>query len=114
MLYGLLILLIFQCIGEFIIYITNWPIPGPVIGILLMLMFLLITKRLPGQLEAASNTLIRYLSLLFLPASVGIFFLGEAFDSQWPAVIGVIVVSTLAALIFVTFLLRILLRGRQQ
>jgi putative effector of murein hydrolase LrgA (UPF0299 family) len=80
MLIGLFSLLACQLAGEALAHGLQLPIPGPVIGIVLMLGVLGIRHRLidrdpadaTGAIGATSDTLLRNLGLLFVPAGAGI------------------------------------------
>ena len=66
--------LIFCCqlIGELLVSFTGLPVPGPVIGMLLLFTGLLLHGRLPEDLGRVADALITNLSLLFVPAGVGV------------------------------------------
>lgn len=66
------ILLVFQCLGEGIVFIFGLPIPGPVAGMLLLLGALLAWPRLQSLVEEGARQLLSHLSLLFVPAGAGI------------------------------------------
>lgn len=69
---ALLALLVCQLAGETAVGILHLPIPGPVLGLLLMLTALAMMKKVPESLDKVSGTLLANLSLLFVPAGVGI------------------------------------------
>ena len=66
--------LIFSCqlAGEFFVAATALPVPGPVIGMALLFAGLVIWGTLPPQLGSVADTLLGHLSLLFVPAGVGV------------------------------------------
>ncbi len=66
--------LIFCCqlIGELLVSFTGLPVPGPVIGMLLLFAGLLLHGSLPEDLGRVADALITHLSLLFVPAGVGV------------------------------------------
>ncbi len=66
--------LIFCCqlIGELLVSFSGLPVPGPVIGMLLLFVGLLLHGRLPEDLGRVADALITNLSLLFVPAGVGV------------------------------------------
>ena len=66
--------LIFCCqlIGELLVSFTGLPVPGPVIGMLLLFAGLLLHGDLPQDLGRVADALITNLSLLFVPAGVGV------------------------------------------
>ena len=115
MLRGLLTLLLFQGIGEAAAYFSGIPIPGPVIGMVLLFLALQLSSRgLPMGLGEASHFMIRWLSLMFVPACVGFFFLATMETSQWLAVTGAIIFSTLATMMLTALLMKYLLTKQQK
>lgn len=110
MIKGLLIILVFQCIGEAIKTFTGIILPGPVIGMLLLFVALCLWRSVPSPVSQASGSLINLLPLLFMPASAGLFFLDSRFDNQWPAIIGAIVIGTLLSLLFNGWLMKRLVK----
>jgi holin-like protein len=115
MLKGLLILLVFQCLGEIIKAYTQVFLPAPVIGMLLLFLALSLRgQSVPTPLNQTSQQLIRYLPLMFLPPAVGIFFLGPQFSDQWPAIIAAIVIGTFLSLLFNAILMKRLSRNHPQ
>jgi holin-like protein len=98
MLNAFAILLIFQCVGEGVAFLTGWPIPGPVIGMLLLFAALLAWPRLHDVLEQTASELLRHLSLLFVPAGVGIVVAAASGRGQWLAIGAALVASTLLTL----------------
>ena len=80
-------LLVFQLVGEATVRLMGIPVPGPVIGLLFMLVFLLSRKALkidePESLLNTSSALLTHLSLLFVPAGVGIITHVDRIKEQW-------------------------------
>jgi holin-like protein len=68
----LTLIFICQLAGEIISRLTNLPIPGPVIGMVILFCGLVLRKKMPAELETVSGFLHRYLPLLFVPAGVGV------------------------------------------
>ncbi len=110
---GLLILLLFQCLGEALKTWLNLNLPGPVLGMLLLFFGLCLYRDIPPSVAKSSQTLIPMLALMFLPASVGLFFLGAQFDDQWPAIIGAIVIGSLLSLTFNGLIMKWLCKHRR-
>jgi putative effector of murein hydrolase LrgA (UPF0299 family) len=113
MLAAFAILLIFQCLGEGVVFATNLPIPGPVIGMLLLFVSLLRWPRLFSVLEAAAAELLKHLSLLFVPAGVGIVVAAGSGRGQWLAIAAAVVASTLLTLAVTALVLQALGRKEQ-
>jgi holin-like protein len=81
MLLSLGLILLCQLVGEAIAYGTSVPVPGPVIGMALCVLLLLgrdrIGRRVPvelrdGAFEQTGRGILSHLSLLFIPAGVGV------------------------------------------
>ncbi len=72
MLFYLIILLRRQLAGELIAAAAGLPIPGPVCGMALLLIGLWINKGGPKELDEQADGLLTNLSLLFMPAGVGV------------------------------------------
>lgn len=107
---GLLVLLVFQCLGEAIKAYFNSVLPGPVIGMFLLFFGLCLYRGVPAAVAKSSQTLIPLLALMFLPASAGLFFLGPQFDDQWLAIFVAIVLGSALSLIFNALLMKWLSR----
>lgn len=86
-LFGITTLLIFQLMGEVSVRLLNLPIPGPVAGLLYLLILLLILakfkKRRHESLEQSSLILLNHLSLLFVPAGVGVMVHFQRLQEEW-------------------------------
>lgn len=72
MLEYLTLILVFQLIGEFVVTTLDVPFPGPVVGMALLFLFLLLKGGVPEQLGRVSGALLSNLSFLFVPAGVGV------------------------------------------
>jgi putative effector of murein hydrolase LrgA (UPF0299 family) len=106
---ALAILLVYQCVGEGIAFLTGWPVPGPVIGMLLLFASLLAFPRLHDLLEQTASELLRHLSLLFVPAGVGIIVAAASGRGQWWAIALALVCSTLLTLAVTALVMQALL-----
>ena len=93
------ILLIFQSIGELVSYSLHLPVPGPVIGMILLLCYLLADRgRLLKTIQGTATELLRHLAIMFVPACVGVMSQLDRVGHEWlPIVVGT-VVSTWAAI----------------
>lgn len=106
MIKGISILLVFQCLGELIRAYTGTILPGPVIGMLLLFIGLCLVRTIPRALQDTSQSLIGIMPLMFLPATTGVFFLGDRFASQWLAIALALVVGTILSLVFNCWLMK--------
>ncbi len=65
-------LLLCQLTGEAAVRALGLPLPGPVLGLVLLFTVLLVLGRVPPALDDVGGTLLGHLSLLFVPAGVGV------------------------------------------
>jgi len=91
-------LLAFQLAGEALAYGFKLPIPGPVIGMALLLAALALRPALLDALRPASTALLQHLSLLFVPAGVGVMVHGRRLADEGVAIVVALVLSTVLAL----------------
>jgi len=66
------VLLVCQLAGEALVLATGIPIPGPVVGMVILFAGLAIKGRVPDGLQQTAGRLLEHLSLLFVPAGVGV------------------------------------------
>lgn len=111
---GLLLLLTLQCAGEAIKLLIDAVIPGPVIGMLLMLALLMVRGGVPDSLATSTDWLLGRMPLLFMPPSVGLIFLAPSLDGQWAAILAATVVGTILTLLFTAALMQRLLARAQR
>jgi len=125
MIASLSLILLCQLAGEVIVRGFGLPMPGPALGLALLLLLLLARDRLrvlargPLQqdgVESASRGLLANLSLLFVPAGVGVVQKLDLVAAHGIAVAAVLVVSVVVTLLVTvaTFLAasRLMARGR--
>jgi putative effector of murein hydrolase LrgA (UPF0299 family) len=90
--------------------VTGLPVPGPVIGMLLLFTALVAKPGLAAAVEGTANELLRHLSLLFVPAGVGIVAAAASVSGYWLAIVVAVVVSTLLTLGVTALVLQALTR----
>ncbi len=105
-------ILALQLAGEVIVRLTGLPIPGPVLGMLVLFVGLLMRGGAPESLERLSSALLSHLGLLFVPAGVGVIGYLALIAERWLPLILTLIGSTLLAILATAFTLRLLLRAR--
>jgi holin-like protein len=110
MLAGLTLLLLFQCAGEVIVHALGLPFPGPVLGMLLLLVALAARGRVAPGLHDAAHGMLRHLSLLFVPAGVGVMLYWRMLSDAWLPILIVLVVSTVVTIAVTALVVRALSR----
>jgi holin-like protein len=109
-LHALALLLAFQLIGEAAVYALGLPVPGPVLGMVLLLGAVALRRDLLARLKPTTGTLLMHLSLLFVPAGVGVMVHGARLAAEGVAIVVAIVVSTVLALAATALTVKALLR----
>jgi holin-like protein len=116
MIASLSLILLCQLVGEVFVRGLGLPMPGPVIGLLVLLLLLLARDRFPSLargplqrdgVESASRGLLAVLSLLFVPAGVGVVQKLHLLAEHGIALLLILAASVLVTLLatVVTFLL---------
>lgn len=103
---GMSILLCCQLIGESIANLLHLPIPGPVIGMVVLLIGLMLYGRVPDGLRLTCDGLMRYLALLFVPAGVGVMAKWPLIQANLLSITVTLVVSVVALQIAVALFMR--------
>lgn len=96
---GLTILMVYQLIGEITARYFSLPIPGPVLGMLMLFVTLAIKGKVHDTLEKTATGLLSHLSLLFIPAGVGMMVHFDRIANEWIAISIALVLSTIITLL---------------
>lgn len=72
MISGLVQILLFQSLGELISKFALPTLPGPVIGLVLLILWLVLRKGVNPELASVADGFSQYFGLLFVPAAVGV------------------------------------------
>jgi len=81
--------------GEILHRIVGVPLPGNIIGFVLLLILLCTKVLKPEQISTVSNFFLKYLAFFFLPPSIAIMTVGEDILSQWPLLLFLCIAFTL-------------------
>jgi len=95
---SLAVLLVFQCLGEGVAHLLGVAIPGPVIGLLLLLVAFHVVPSLARMTEQTCWAILQHLSLLFLPAGVGVMAVLSRVREGYLAISVGLALSTMAAI----------------
>ena len=127
MIASLSLILLCQLAGEVIVRGLGLPMPGPVVGLIILLLLLLARDRfallasgpLQGDgVEGASRGLLAHLSLLFIPAGVGVVQKLDLLAEHGIAILAILAVSVVITLLVTvtTFLVasRLMTRGGEK
>ena len=107
---GLALLLLFQAAGEGLTLMLRLPIPGPVVGLVLLLVGLR-WQWIRDPARAVAEVLLAHLSLLFVPVGVGVVTHLDLVSRYGPQLLAAIVLSTWIGMVVTALVLRALLRS---
>lgn len=111
---GLTWLVLFQLLGTALNAMLVPMLPGPIIGLLLLFVALLVRGHAGESLQVAASSMLRYLPLLLVPPAVGVMAYTEAIlEDFWP-IVGVLVVSLVVSMVFTGWLMQRLIRRQQR
>lgn len=114
MISGLVQILLFQGLGELITHFLLPLIPGPVVGLILLLGFLALRKSVNASLDEVAITFSRHFGLLFVPAAVGVVMFWPHLKAHAVAITAALVVSVILTIAVTALVLKALSRGRRK
>lgn len=106
---GLSWLVAFQLAGTALNVLFFPILPGPIIGLVLLFIYLIVSGRVNPPLNEAASSLLRYLPLLLVPPAVGVMaHMADITADIW-AIIGALVISLMVSVVFVGWLMQTLI-----
>ncbi len=103
---GLTWLIVFQLLGTALNVLFLPILPGPIIGLLLLLAALVWRGEVSDSLNSASLALLNYLPLLLIPPAVGVMVYVDAIAADLWAIVGALVLSLVVSLGFTGWLMQ--------
>ncbi len=104
------ILLCCQLAGEVAARLFSLPVPGPVLGMLLLFVVLVARASMLEKVRDAALTLLRWLTLLFVPAGVGLMRHAGRLRAEWLPIAAAVVVSTALTIAVTAFVFQLAAR----
>ncbi len=95
MIFGLVQILLFQSLGELVSKFLLPTLPGPVIGLVLLVLWLVLRKGINAELAMVADGFSQYLGLLFVPAAVGVVLFLPQLKANAPAIISALIGSVI-------------------
>ena len=108
MLEYLTLILACQLAGELLVGTADIPFPGPVAGMILLFLFLVVRGQVPEELGKLSQALLNNLSLMFVPAGVGVMVHLELLGKDALPLSTALVVSTLLTIAITALMMKLL------
>ncbi|MFV9506231.1 MAG: CidA/LrgA family protein [Oscillochloridaceae bacterium umkhey_bin13] len=106
---ALLALLALQLVGEVLVRAVGLPLPGPVVGMLLLFVGLRLRGGVPTALQQVADGLLGNLSLLFVPAGVGVVVHLGLLRAAWWQLPLTVLVSTVITLVVTALVMQSLI-----
>lgn len=99
--------LIFGCqlAGELAARVAQVSVPGPVIGMVILFCLLLLRGSVPKDLSDTAGFLLNHLSLLFVPAGVGVMLHFSLLGDDWLPIGAALIVSTVLTIVFTALIM---------
>lgn len=111
MLNAFTLLILCEFAGEVITRFLGLPLPGPVLGLLLLLALLVLRDRAPApELRQTGGWLLSHFGLLFVPAGVGVMTQLGVLRAAWLPLLVAIPISTFLGLIVTGWVMQRLAR----
>lgn len=110
MIEALALLLGCQLVGEILVRLLGAPLPGPVVGLLLLVVILSLRGAVPAPLRHTARALLQHLSLLFVPAGTGIMLHGGRIRAEWLPIAAALIVSAALTILVTAMVFRLLSR----
>ena len=110
MLYAIAALFTFQLLGEALVRILGLPLPGALMGMLLLLAAIAALGRVPEALERTAGGLLQNMMQLFIPVIVGVMLHFERIAREWLPFLAACMAGAVVTLVVTACTLRWLLR----
>ena len=107
---GVTLLLVYQLTGEILVRLLGLPIPGPVLGMVMLFVTLMIRGNAPDSLSEASSALLSHLSLLFVPAGVGMMTHFGRIADEWLPITLALFLSTVITMVATALIMQLTTR----
>ncbi|GFZ66332.1 murein hydrolase transporter LrgA [Pseudomonas amygdali pv. eriobotryae] len=107
---GLTWLVLFQLLGTALNHLFLSILPGPIIGLVLLMAYLVLRGEVSEPISMAASSLLRYLPLLLVPPAVGVMVYASAIAKDFWAIFGTLTLSLMISVTFVGWLMQTLIR----
>jgi len=104
---ALVALIVLQLAGEVIVYALMLPVPGPVVGLVLLYAGLVARGGVPDNLRVTSDTLLQHLMLFLVPATTGLILHLQRLGNEWLPIILAAVGGTAVTMVVTAATLRL-------
>lgn len=114
MIRALTLLFLCQLTGEVIVRGAGLAFPGPVLGMALLVGGLFVIGRTGTELDGVADGILKNLSLLFVPAAVGVVQQAGLIADNWVAIFVAVAASTVLTLVVTVLTFRAVARLQER
>ena len=100
---GYLKVLLYLCVGEITVHITEFPMPGAMLGLTLMLIDFSVSRRADPSVAQIFEGVSKHLTILFVPAGAGVLAHGEILSAGLPIIVSAVIGGTMTTLVVTAF-----------
>jgi holin-like protein len=108
---GYLKVFAYLCAGEVVIRLAGWPIPGPMVGLVLMLSDFSLNGRADREVEQIFDGVSKHLAILFVPAGAGVIAYGAILNDGLPLILISIIVGTTVTMVITAYVFLLIHRS---
>jgi len=113
MVFALAVILVFQLGGEIIVHLFALPVPGPVVGLVLLYVALTINGGVPDNFRASATVLLQHLMLFLIPATTGLMMHFRRLGDEWLPILLAALGGAAVTMALTAVTLRLLLATRR-
>jgi len=99
MIYAIAALFVCQLLGEIIVQSVGLRLPGPLVGMVLLFLGLVLHGRVPEKLNSTVGKLLRHMMLFFIPLVAGVMMHAERMAAEWLPFMAACIVGAAVTLI---------------
>lgn len=110
MLYAVAALFLLQALGDALVQLAGWPLPGSVVGMLVLFCALLVWRRVPAGLDQSARALLPHMMLLFIPSVAAVMLHVDHVAREWLPFLVASVAGAAVTLVVTALVLKLLLR----
>ena len=103
-----------QLLGDAIVNLAGWPVPGSLPGLVILLVLLAIRRSVPESLDAVASPLLRHLMLLLIPSVASVMVYGELIAAGASTFVLVSVLGTALTALVTALTLRLMWGRRKE
>lgn len=107
---ALALFLLCQLAGDVLVHLVQAPVPGPVLGLALLFTILAVRGKAPVAVRDTAQGLLSHLSLLFVPAGVGVIAHADRLRAEWLPVLVAVLLSTALTIVVTAVVFRLVWR----